>query len=250
MTALMLPALITALAGFVQGLSGFGFSLIAVPLLSFFLLPKLVLPVILLQSIIINLMVFIPAQKQVNLRSYGLMILTGILGIPAGTWLLLSLPPEWIRVAIGVIVFLFALLLWVDVRFSIGHGRFATGCVGFLSGVLNGSITFSGPPVILFFTGQGMPKDAFRATLAAYFLVLNMVTLPSYFAGKLFSLEVIRISAVCLPALLLGTALGITLARFVPQSAFRKLTLVLVLLMGLLAAYSGLREIIPGVALW
>jgi uncharacterized membrane protein YfcA len=55
---------------------------------------------------------------------------------------------------------------------------------------------------------------------------------------------------VCLPALLLGTALGITLARFVPQSAFRKLTLVLVLLMGLLAAYSGLREIIPGVALW
>jgi len=241
MLPLLLPALVVALAGFVQGMSGFGFSLIAAPLLSAFISPKIVLPALLLQSIIINLMVFIPAQKQVNLKSYGIMILTGIIGIPVGTWLLLTLSPDVIKVAVGVVTFLFALLLSLDVRFSIGHGRVSTGLVGLLSGVLNGSITFSGPPVILFFTGKGMPKDAFRATLAAYFLVLNLVTLPSYFIGGLFNMQVVQLSAISLPALLLGTAAGIVVVRFVPQHAFRRVTLILVLLMGLLAVYSGLK---------
>ncbi|MEF2145901.1 MAG: hypothetical protein V3573_10680 [Desulfovibrionaceae bacterium] len=55
MTELAALCLITACAGFVQGLSGFGSVLLSLPLLSFFLPIKTVIPLVALLAFCINL---------------------------------------------------------------------------------------------------------------------------------------------------------------------------------------------------
>ena len=98
----------------------------------------------------------------------------------------------------------------------------------------------AGPPVILFFTNQGMRKQVFRANLAAYFVFLNTITIPAHAASGLITGEVLRYALLFLPTLVAGKVLGSFLSRKVPEALFHRVVLVVVLCSGLLSITSGL----------
>jgi hypothetical protein len=110
-----------------------------------------------------------------------------------------------------------------------------------MSGLLNGSVSLSGPPVILFLTNQGTEKQVFRANLTSYFFILNIITIPTYIYGGLITSEVLKYTLILFPALILGVILGIKGAERVDENLFKKLTLVLVVIMGILSIISGIR---------
>jgi hypothetical protein len=111
---------------------------------------------------------------------------------------------------------------------------------GLISGILNGLISTGGPPAILFMSNQGMERDRFRANLITYFLFLNMATVPAHFVGGLLSMGIIRSAALFLPALAGGAYLGTKLVKCVPEDAFRKAVLAVVMATGVMVALSGL----------
>jgi hypothetical protein len=94
--------------------------------------------------------------------------------------------------------------------------------------------------VILFLTNQGLAKEQFRANLIAYFLFLNIATLPMHSAGGLISLKVLRFAAIFMPALAAGALVGIRLIGHVPETTFRKTVLTLVIAAGFMVALAGL----------
>jgi uncharacterized membrane protein YfcA len=112
--------------------------------------------------------------------------------------------------------------------------------VGVASGVLNGSTGMGGPPVILFLANQGVEKQSFRANLILYFTCLSVVTATSTGLEGLVTGEVVTYWAVLLPAAVLGALLGMQLARWVDQTQFRQITLVVLILMGASSIASGL----------
>ncbi|TET58673.1 hypothetical protein E3J48_08660 [Candidatus Aerophobetes bacterium] len=112
--------------------------------------------------------------------------------------------------------------------------------VGFVSGLLTGSMAMSGPPVILFFTNQGISKRVFRASIAAYFMVLTLATIPIFAIGGLMTQEVITYTILFMPAVIIGALTGIVAAHKVGEELFKKIALVLVIFAGLLAIASGL----------
>ena len=97
-----------------------------------------------------------------------------------------------------------------------------------------------GPPVILFFSNQGVEKQVFRANLTCFFTILSLVTIPTQWLGGLLTREVLVYSGWFLPALLLGTLLGVKLARQVSEPIFRRITLGVVIMTGLSAIVFGL----------
>ena len=227
-------------AGIVKGLTGFGFSLVTVPVLVALLGPKTAIPVIVILNAASNVPLHLHSRRWSSLGRIWPLIVAGIVSIPAGTYLLLVLDEAALKLIVGIAICLFALAFLLGFRREIRRERRGLVSAGLVSGVLNGLISTGGPPVILFLTNQGMPKERFRANLIAYFLFLNAATLPMHFAGGLISLDILRYASIFIPALAAGALIGIRLIRHVPEASFRRAVLAIVMAAGFLVALAGL----------
>ena len=150
------------LAGLVQGLTGFGLALVSVSILINFLSPKLVVPTVVILSIFTNIIILFEARKWVDLRRIWPLMMAGIVGMPLGTYLLVVLDASILKVFIGAVIALFAIAFLMGFKKQIRNEKLAFAPVGFISGLLQGSTSLSGPPIILFFVNQGVEKQVFR----------------------------------------------------------------------------------------
>jgi uncharacterized membrane protein YfcA len=226
--------------GFMQGLSGFGFALIGVPVLSLFLSPKVAAPIIVSCVLVSNLLVLYNARRDVQLRRIWPLCLAGVLGVPFGAWLLHGLSVDGLRLLMGSVVTAAAALMALGVRVGIKRERLAFLPVGFSSGMLSGSIGVGGPPVILFFTNQQLPKSVFRANIVAYFTVLNLSTNTVFITSGVITSEVLRYTALFLPGLFAGVFVGARFTNRLPDALFRRIAFALVIGTGLVSVLKGL----------
>jgi uncharacterized membrane protein YfcA len=226
-------------AGLVKGLTGFGFSLVAVPVLAVLLGPKTAVPVIVILNALTNVVLFIGCRKLAQPRRIVPMVIAGIAAVPLGMLLLLALDPRILKLIVGCVIMFFAAAFLAGYRHPVRDEKRGYVAAGLVSGALNGLISTGGPPVVLFLTNQDLDKRTFRASLVTYFLFLALGTVPIFFAGGLISLSVVRYGVMLLPALFLGVLAGSRLLRIVPEAAFRKVALVVVMVAGLLAVLSS-----------
>ncbi len=111
---------------------------------------------------------------------------------------------------------------------------------GFLSGVLNTSLSTNGPPLVFVLQSRHLEPPAFRGTISQVFAFSNMVGLTLFVvAGKVTSDGVVT-AAVALPALILGQVAGFPLRRHVHGERFRWLVLVLLTAAAVSAIVSAL----------
>ncbi|MEK9658441.1 MAG: sulfite exporter TauE/SafE family protein [Chloroflexota bacterium] len=236
---LALGAVILLVAGLVRGLTGFGLALVAVPFLSMFISPKVVVPVIILQTVGTNIPLVYRARAFVQPGRIWPLVLGALFGLPLGSALLIWASSDTLRVLIGSVVTVFALALIAGLRVEVRNERLAFLPVGFTSGVLNGSSSLSGPPVILFFANQDVPPRIFRANIIAYFFLTNLVAVALFWWRGLFTHDVVLTALVLFPPLALGTGAGDLLSHRINPGAFRVITLAVVLAAGLAAVASG-----------
>ncbi|HCX72146.1 MAG TPA: sulfite exporter TauE/SafE family protein [Candidatus Cloacimonas sp.] len=232
--------LIFLLAAMLQGLTGFGFSILAVPLLTLFFSPKLMVPVLLLYSILINVVVFSSCWRSLELKRILVLLIFGIIGMPLGTHLLVVLPDNYLRIGIGFLIFVFGCLQLLGFKKKFKQNSMVSAPIGLISGILSGSISMSGPPIILLLTNQEVDKNVFRSNLAAYFFILNIFTIPVYIMNNLLTTPVLNISLKYLPALLMGVLAGNYFSHKIKEEHFRKITLLLLILLGIISIFGGI----------
>ncbi|KQC06663.1 MAG: hypothetical protein APR54_01490 [Candidatus Cloacimonas sp. SDB] len=237
---IILGYIIFFISALLQGLSGFGFSILAIPLITFILSPVTSVPILLIYSIVINLVVIFSTRKVIELKRIWLLLLSAIVGIPLGTKLLIILPENIIRGFIGILILIFGMLLLSGWKINIKHEKSAMFPIGFLSGILGASISISGPPIIIFLTNQRTEKQSFRGNLALYFLLLNIITLPVYYLNDLFTEEVIMNTVIFFPALFTGVIMGNLLSGKIKDVHFRRIILYLLTIMGITTIVSVL----------
>ena len=96
------------IATLVRSTFGFGESLIAVPILSFFIPIEQAVPLSVLISIFIAAVVVIQDHKQIQYKSATGLILYAILGIPIGLLLLVYGNVSPVKITLGILTTLFA----------------------------------------------------------------------------------------------------------------------------------------------
>ena len=237
---LLVVGLIVLVASTVKGLTGFGFALISLPMLSIFISPKVAVPLITVCSVFLDGYTLYEARKSVQYRRIVTLVASGIIGMILGTYFLVSLDSQTLRLAIGVVTVLFAAASMIGLRWEISNTNYASIPVGLISGVLGGSMSISGPPIVLFFNNQRVEKTVFRANLIAYFFSLYAATVPAYVLGNLITIDLLTSSAVMVPIIFLGASLGIRLSIRVDENVFRRITMFLVLASGIMAIFSAL----------
>ena len=230
--AAVLSCLILFAGACLQGLTGFGYSLLSLPLLALMMPISEAVPMLSLTSIFLNAMVYIHARKSTSVKRILPLLIAGAAGLPLGIWALKSIEGDTVKSIVGLLVMLTSVLYLAGFRLKLHRERLAMLPVGLASGILNGATSLSGPPVILFLTNQIVGKDTFRGSLAVYFLLLNIIAAPAFIAGGLLNGAVAVGTAWRFPFVIAGALIGSKLSGVMGENRFRKAALVLLLLLG------------------
>jgi uncharacterized protein len=233
-TAFVVALFSAVLAGAVSGLTGFGLALISTPLLLFVYEPKTVVALTVVLSIFINLAVVLDSWRDAERRLAAVLLPPAFVGIFVGAELLRVVDPLYIRLAVGAVVVLSALLLLRDVRLPGAETAWGIAVAGSMSGALSTSTGLAGPPIVLLLAARDLPKRAFRGSSALYFLVLSIVGLGVLYARGIFEVGQAPLALALVPAAFVGKTIGTSFLKRVSERAFRTISLGLVILTGTL----------------
>lgn len=221
------------LAIFTQSLTGFGLALVSMPLLAAALGIQTAAPLVALVALLAELILLIYFRQALNLSVVWRLALASVFGVPVGVLALRRLDEGVILAALGLVVAGYALYALLNLRLPALDGSLWAYLAGFLAGVLGGAYNTSGPPVIIFGHSRGWPPAGFKANLQGFFLVNSVVILAAHLWAGNVTAAVWGHLLVSLPAIGLGLWAGLSLDRRIDPAAFRRLVLVVLLLLGI-----------------
>ncbi len=202
-------ALIFFLATTVRAIFGFGDALIAMPLLSVVLEPRLATPLFGLVSLTAATAISLSSWDQLDFPAVWPLLLGAILGVPLGTWLLHSAPAAWMLAGLGAVTAGFG--LYRLLQFQGGPWPRAPLWAlpfGFVSGLFGSAYNTGGPPIVLYGSLRAWPPERFRATLQGYFWPLGLLTVASHGLSGLWTGPMWRLYLLALPVVAIATLLG------------------------------------------
>lgn len=244
---LLYGLLIVTFAGFIQGISCFGFALISLPLLSQIYPITIVVPLIVCLSAGTNILILKGVWRQADLQTIRLLLISSLVATPLGTWLLIWIRTDLLRLIATATISGFALLQLLGKHYPIRQPRLALVGIGALSGALNASVSLSGPPIALLLNNQHVSKDRFRACITAYALILNLVTLTTYQMNGLLTAAFFDALKWLIPGMLLGTLLGGRCASHICEARFKRYTLIMIMILAGIGMLQALLVLIPGI---
>ncbi len=195
MTTFLLAGLILLVAGVVQGLTGFGAGLLAIPLLCLIMDVKLAVSVCIVSTLAISTTMAYDLRRHLDYRKILPLLLKGVDPLLIKTLLGLLL--------IGVSGFNLAFKPR-PVNPKVGWGYAA----GFLSGAITATAADGGPPAIIYTTLHDWKKEEIKATLTGFFMLNGYFTASVHAGNGMIGKDALGYFAVTLPFVLAGTALG------------------------------------------
>lgn len=238
--AVALPAV--CLYGLSKG--GFaGVSLLAVPLMSLVVSPvqaaAILLPVLVVQDAI-TVYTFRNAWDRTTL----LYMLPGaLLGIGAGTLTAATVPPDAIRLAVGVLAIVFCLNAWFGNKPAEGavkpHNAAAATVFGSLSGYSSFVIHAGGAPYNMYTLPRSTSREIFVGTSGLFFALINLIKIPPFFVLGQLTAANLSLSAALIPVAIAANLAGIWLVRRMPTVLFYRVIYGLTFLIGLKLLVDG-----------
>lgn len=231
--SILIPvAAVVLVSAAVQSATGFGFSIVAVPFLAVLLGVRDGVIVNLVLSMIANLAVTARVREHCSVPLVRMMALGSIFGLVPGMLVLYNTDVRILKIAIAVLVTLVAVILLTGARFRLRQRRATSVVTGLASGFLAGSVGLGGPPLTVYLVGLDLGKVRYRATMATYFTVLNVVLVPAQIVVS-GSFDVVLWSLLLLPAVAVGGWLGERMFVRLGESVFIRAVTVIVLVAGL-----------------
>lgn len=226
-------------ASIIQALFGFGFGLISVPLMIFFVdLPTAVVTATAVSTVSCSIQWWESRAIDVRVMSMRL-IRSAIIGMPFGLWFLLNIDARLMKAALGVVVLIgvFLSIKGFDLR---QLPRVFDYTMGLISGVLSTATSTNGPPLVFLLHARHYSPEDFRAVLNRVFSFLNFLTLVIFlFAGKLTP-DAVRLAMLAIPVMGCGVFLGTRMRKRINPDHFRNLVIGLLFLSGLSAIGNAL----------
>ena len=213
------------LAATINGALGYGFSSITVPIALLFYTNRLLNPAMVLIEVALNTYVLFINRKSLPLvwRRVGPILIGLVVGVLAGSQILSSANPAWIKFFTYAVLLPLILIQAAGLRRPI-HSEQAVGVpFGAGVGLLYSLTTISGPPLALLFNNQGFRKEEFRAALSLIRVAESTLTAIAYYFLGLYSFESSRLLLPLAPAVVLGIPLGFHLIRRMHSETFRRI---------------------------
>ena len=226
MELILTVALGAALAGFVQGLSGFGFGLTAMALWAWTLEPKLAASLSLFGALVGQLLAAFTVRRGWDWRALLPFVAGGLAGLPLGLWLLPRLDVPLFKGTLGLMLVVVCPLMFFAARLPrVRGGAAGDALAGAAGGVMGGIGGFTGVVPTLWCTVRGFERDRQRAIIQNFNLSMQVVAFAAYLATGILEPRMLPLLAVVAPAVLLPVLLGTRLYLGISDLTFRKIVL-------------------------
>jgi uncharacterized membrane protein YfcA len=162
-------------------------------------------------------------------------VVGGQIGIPLGIELLRWLPASTMRMGAGIVLIAFSLnaLLRPKLPPMLKAGAMADGSAGVVSGMVGGATGLAGIVPTIWSGLRGWNKDEQRAVFQPVAVTI-FIGCAMWLGGTgSFDRETLRLLAIGLPALLIGTWAGLQVYGRLDEAAFRRIVLILLLVSGI-----------------
>lgn len=240
---MVLSALIICASAAAAVVTGFGFNLLSAPLLLFLYPLRVVVVLTLLLGAVTSgvLLLRVEIRRGIDWRVVCPLFLSSLVGMPAGLALLFWGHPKVLKVMIGGLTALFALVMLTGWRPRLRGSRYATVVAGALSGFLSTSTSLNGPPVAFYLLARSLPKDQFRGNMVAFVFLATLSSLVMLAVGGAISAFTVELTVRLLPVLAVGFVGGFALVSRLSQKGFEGVVLGFLALVGLLGIGSAFR---------
>ena len=238
-TAIVVVVAIVALATFLQRLTGFGFALFSVPLMSLAISPTRAVVVASLCSFPNTVITAWQLRRFIDWPIAKRFALWSFVGMPFGLVILDAVPERPFRIFLGAVVGTLALAFGSGWRVKTVRPS-VDAVVGVVSGVLATSTGTNGPPLVIGLHARRLSPDVFRGTISAIFVASNLSLVLFAARGKITHVTV-SLAAIALPTIPVMAYAGLRAARKLRDAHFERLVLVLLLATATSAIIGGIR---------
>lgn len=233
MTGVELAAAVLAVgaAAVVQSLSGFGFALMAVPLMSLAVDVRLAVVTGTLVSVATTLFNAVRERHEADRVLARTLIVSSVAGMPFGFAAFVLLGQRELKVMLGVMVLTMTFLLVRGTVLAAGSRR-DEWASGWVSGFLAVSLSTNGPPLVFLLQGRNVAPAVFRGTISRVFLVSNLVSVTVFLAAGRIGGDALVVAAASAPVVIAAYAIGLRVRPRLDAERFRRLVLGLLFLSG------------------
>jgi uncharacterized protein len=222
--------------GFVNGLTGFGTGMTAMPIWLFALSPMLAAQLVAAGGVAGQLSTIRSIWPQVRPRALAPYLIAGLIGVPIGLWLLPLVDPQLFKLTVGGVIVTYCLIMqFAAHRLRIASASPQTNAlVGFVGGLAGGFAGLPGPPMIIWAASRGLGKDEKRALFQTFNLTILSAMLAASAVHGLIGWPFFRVLLISLPATLLSARVGHWVYARLNERRFDALVLALLAISGLM----------------
>lgn len=230
--------LIVLVASLIKGITGFGFALISLPLLITWYPAKELIPVLVFCNLMASLIIVLQKKdrKLINKQFRSLIIYGGIFTV-TGVIFFKNIPEHMLILIISTFFIILSALSLLNIKYPIPLTNISFKIAGAVLGFLTGSISISGPPLALFLNSANVDNQEFREIFAWFSIITATVALVGYGFFGLITAQTIKMTLLFFPILFVGSFLGKRLNHKIPLSVFKKMTIVITLILSVLMLF-------------
>jgi uncharacterized protein len=219
-----------ALASFLQATSGFGFSLMSVPVISMLFGPAVAVVTTSTVGLVLTFSIAVRDRRHVDVGILRIVAVTAVVGMPAGLWILTHVDAGALSVTIAVAMV--AVGAWLSTGARLPQLVGLDVAAAMMSALLATSTGTNGPPLVALLHARNVDRRSFRATLNAAFLLQGVGAVAGFVLTRRFTGTTAMVTAVGLPAVVVGRLSGERVFGRLYDDRFRWIVLAVLLATG------------------
>lgn len=228
--------LIGLAAGIVKGASGFGSSLVAIPLLSLLFVSNEPRTMMITANVLLNILLIYENRSYFHLTTIKKILpltFAGVVFTGVGLYISNNIDPSIVKYIIGILIFFAIFNKLFTFNLHIKDTVLNRIIFGSFSGIGNGIASVDGPPVVLYLTSIEAKKQQFKSTLATHFLVMGVIAvLMLVFSGG-YTSEILINTGYLVVALIIGLVIGMFISSKLNEERFEKVVLIILIGLGI-----------------
>jgi len=223
------------IAGFVQGLTGFAFALIAMSFWIWVLPPQLAAPIVVFASLWSHVIALSKEHKHQLPFSLVLpYLIAGLIGVPLGTYLLHLIDGNTFKTVLGIFLIIWCPTMYFAPEFPRIQkmGKIADSSIGFIGGILGGLGGFCGAAPSAWLMLKNLPKEQQRYILRHFNFAIQLFTILIYLAQGIIQKQHLPYFALIIAAVSIPAILGAKLFYKISELQFKRIVLSLLFASG------------------
>ena len=162
-----------------------------------------------------------------------MMIVGSLVAIPFGVYVLSRFDERIALFMLGFVIAGYALYALIGLRLpELQHSLWA-GLAGLISGMLSGAYNTGGPPAVIYGNCRRWSPQEFKSNLSGFFILNSLTVVSTHVLNGNVTREVLHFFWWGLPAVAIGFLAGQSLDKWVNPEVFRKIVLVMLVVLGI-----------------